>query len=134
MLPIGFEVWAGKGSITALEKDSKGESVCAGHYVHRPRRIGWPSTLPFLVLICSSRRNRCSSETGRLCLVANCGRLDHFLDRNTHVTTIAAFATVPFIFADTSFNANASIFASLAGALTVAALLALAAPLTAWLG
>jgi hypothetical protein len=56
------------------------------------------------------------------------------LHRNTHMTSITAFATIAFILADTLVGAEASILASLAWTLTITSLLAFAASLAARLG
>lgn len=50
------------------------------------------------------------------------------------MTTVAAFAAIPFVFANAPFDANAGILASSAGALAIATLLALPASLAARLG
>jgi hypothetical protein len=56
-----------------------------------------------------------------------------FLDRYAHVTSIPTLAPIPFILADAALNADASVFASLARALAVAALFALPTTLATWL-
>lgn len=56
------------------------------------------------------------------------------LDRNTHVTSIASFATIPLVLADALINTQASIRAALTRPLAVTTLLALAAALAAGLG
>ncbi len=52
-----------------------------------------------------------------------------YFDGNTHVATISAFAAVPFVFAEATFGANASIFAPLARPLTITSFLTLSAAL-----
>ena len=57
-----------------------------------------------------------------------------FLDRNAHVASVSALATVALVLADALVRAEPSVLASLAGALAIAALLALPASLAARLG
>lgn len=60
--------------------------------------------------------------------------LESLLNGDAHMATVTALATISFIFADAALEANACIPASSTGALTIAALLALAASLAARFG
>ena len=57
-----------------------------------------------------------------------------YLERDSHVTAKFALSTITFIFTDTPFDTNASVDASLAWSLAIAALLTFAATLAAGLG
>jgi hypothetical protein len=100
-------------------------------------RMNPPLALTFLVLLdkrhghwyCWSK-----SRSNGLNMVGHRSGLDNFLNRNTHVTAIAAFTAIPFIFAHASLGANTSIPAPSARALTVATLFTLAAALAPRLG
>lgn len=86
--------------------------------------------LPLLVLVCHRGRN---SNDGGMCLT-RIREINRFLNRDAHVTTVTAFATIPFVLADAPFGTNASILASSARALTITTLLALPAALAPRLG
>lgn len=86
--------------------------------------------LSLLVLVCHRGRN--SSDGGMS--LARIREINGFLNRDAHVATVTAFATIPFVLADAPFDTNTSILASSARALAITTLLALPAALAARLG
>lgn len=93
-----------------------------------------PLALPALVRR-RQRRGRCAQR--RACLGgsgSSSGRLSRFFDGHSHVSTVSALSPVAFVLADAALPANSGIAATPARTLTVAALLALAAPLASRLG